>query len=318
VQSKDRKGAVLQVAFLAVIGVAIGITLARLWPRVAPQLAAAHWAGLLVALVFALGYLGGGLLGWRATLEELGSRPSAASAARIYLVSQLGKYIPGSIWAALAMVRLGHEANLPRARMAYSFALSLAFSLLTGLTIGIPALVGQGGRYLVYAAIALLVMAPVLLIPRVLNTLLDIGLRLTRRGRLEQPLSARGIFRIIGRYAVTWLSGGLHICALTAALGADPRQTVLPSIAAYAVSSTLGILFVIAPAGAGVRDVLMVLLLGPAVGTATATAVALLSRVMLTFCDVGGAGAAALVWRRRGEDVAPSTPPAALTPDPTD
>jgi glycosyltransferase 2 family protein len=286
--------AVLRVAFLVAVLVGMAVTLVRLWPEVAPALGSLSWSALLFSAVAALGWQLAGLQGWRATLRELGSPTPPVSAARIYLVSQLGKYIPGSVWAALAMVRLGQEAGLPRARVAYSFAVSLAFSMLTGLALGIPALVGRSGDYVYWAIAAFVLLAPVLLWPRLLNWLLGLGLRMLRRGRLEQPLSGAGITRIIAWYLVTWLLGGLHILALAVGMGADPLTALFPSIAAFAVASTLGVLFVIAPAGAGVRDVLMVLLLADAVGVPAATAIALISRVTFILWDVAGAGAATL------------------------
>ncbi len=289
---------VLRLAFLAAAAIGMTITVVRLWPDVAPALGSIGWPALVLSSLLALGWQVVGLLGWRATLHELGSPLPVRPAAGIYLISQLGKYIPGSVWAALAMVRLGQEAGLPRSRMAYSFAVSLAFSLLTGLALGIPSLVGRDGDYVWWAIAAFLALAPVLLWPRLLNWGLGLGLRLLGRGRLEQPIRGAGIVRILGWYLVTWLMGGLHILVLVVALGADPAEALLPSIAAFAVSSALGVLFVIAPAGAGVRDVLMVLLLADVVGVGGATAAALISRVTSLVWDLGGAGVAALLWQR--------------------
>ena len=293
---------VLRVAFLVAVLLGMAVTLVRLWPEVAPALARLSWSTLVLSALAALGWQLTGLQGWRSTLRELGSPTPPLAAARIYLVSQLGKYIPGSVWAALAMVRLGQETGLPRARMAYSFAVSLAFSMLTGLALGIPALVGRSGHYVYWAVAAFVVLAPVLLWPRLLNWLLGLGLRALRRGRLEQPLSGAGITRIIAWYLLTWLLGGLHILALAVGMGADPAGALFPSIAAFAVASTLGVLFIIAPAGAGVRDVLMVLLLADVVGVPGATAIALISRVTFILWDLAGAGASSLLWhhaRRR-------------------
>jgi uncharacterized membrane protein YbhN (UPF0104 family) len=187
--------------------------------------------------------------------------------------------------------------------MGYSYLLSMAFSLLTGLAIGVPALIAYGD-YLPLALITLAVLAVLLLWPRLLNAVLDRGLRLARRGRLEQPLSGAGIARIVVLYLLAWTLGGLHVWVLSAAMGADALSSPFPSIAAYSVASTLGVLFVLAPAGAGVRDVLMVLILTPVIGTGAATAVAVVSRAMLTVLDVASAGTAELVHRRRSRRTA--------------
>lgn len=290
---------VLRVLFLVITGAGISVVLYRLWPEVTAALSAVSWPGLLASIVLAVGFQWTSMLAWRTVLQQLGSPVPLTSGANIYLVSQLGKYVPGSLWAGVAMLRLGQDVAIPRTRMAFSYALSLAFSLMTGLAIGVPALIAYGGDYLPLAIGTLAVLAVVLLWPRLLNGILDRGLRLARRGALEQPLRGAGIARIVALYFVTWMSGGLHVWVLSVAVGADPDASLLPSIAAFTVASTLGVIVVLAPAGAGVRDVLMALILAPVTGAAAATAVTVLSRAILTLLDLAGAGIAWLAWRSR-------------------
>ena len=178
------------------------------------------------------------MLAWRTTLRELGSPIPLTSAANIYFVSQLGKYLPGSVWAGVAMLRLGQDVAIPRARMGYSYVLSLAFSLMTGLSIGVPALIAYGGDYLPLAVATLAVLAVVLLWPRLLNAILDRGIRLARRGHLEQPLRGAGIARIVLLYLLAWVFGGLHVWVLAISVGADPLRALFPAVAAYTVAST--------------------------------------------------------------------------------
>jgi glycosyltransferase 2 family protein len=287
---------VLRVVFLVAVAAGAGVALYRLWPKVSASLAQVSWPGLCLSALLALGFQLTGMFAWRRTLDELGSRLPAASAAHIYLVSQLGKYVPGSVWAGVAMVRLGREAAVPASRMAFSYLLATAFSLLTGLTIGVPALIVYGS-YLPLALATLGVLGVILLWPRALNAILNLGLKLARRGRLERPLSGRGIVRIVGLYLVTWIVGGLHVWALSVAVGGKALPSLFPSIAAFTVASALGVLVVLAPAGAGVRDVLMVLILTPVTGAAAATAAAVLSRGLLTLLDLAGGGIASFAWR---------------------
>ena len=307
---------VLRALFLVVTVVGISVALYRLWPDVTAALSSVSWGALALSTLLALGFQLTGMLAWRTTLHELGSPVPLFSAANIYLVSQLGKYVPGSVWAGVAMLRLGQDVNIPRARMGYSYLLSLAFSLMTGLVIGVPALIAYGGDYLPLAIGTLVVLAVVLLWPRLLNGLLDRGLRLARRGQLEQPLRGSGIARIVAVYLLTWVFGGLHVWVLSVAVGADALEALFPSIAAFTVASTLGVLVVLAPAGAGVRDVLIALILSPVTGAAAAAAITVVSRAVLTLLDLAGAGIAWLAWRslvRRAPHAEPEPQP---TPDP--
>ena len=61
-------------------------------------------------------------MAWQAVLREMDHSVSVADSGRIYLVGQLGKYLPGSIWAVVVQMELALRAGIPRAR---SFAASL-------------------------------------------------------------------------------------------------------------------------------------------------------------------------------------------------
>jgi uncharacterized membrane protein YbhN (UPF0104 family) len=289
----------LRVLFLVVTLAGISLALYRLWPDVLASLSSVGWGGVFLSTVLALGFQLTGMLAWRTTLRELGSPVRLPSAANIYLVSQLGKYVPGSVWAGVAMLRLGQDVAIPRSQMAYSYLLSLGFSLMTGLVIGVPALIAYGGDYLPLAVATLAVLAVVLLWPWLLNEALDRGLRLARRGQLEQPLRGSGIARIVALYLLAWTFGGLHVWVLSVAGGADSLGALFPSIAAFTIASTLGVIVVLAPAGAGVRDVLIALILTPVTGAGAATAITVISRAALTVLDLAGAGIAWLLWRAR-------------------
>jgi uncharacterized membrane protein YbhN (UPF0104 family) len=74
----------------------------------------------------------------------------------------------------------------------------------------------------------------------------------------------------------------------------------------FGLAWVAGLLFVVVPAGAGVREVILVVGLASVLSSGAALAVALLSRVLLTVTDLVLAGAAVAAYRARGTK-APST-----------
>jgi glycosyltransferase 2 family protein len=92
----------------------------------------------------------------------------------------------------------------------------------------------------------------------------------------------------------------VQIWVLTLALGAPAGKSALLALGGFAFAWTIGFLFVIAPAGAGVRDVLLALTLGLVLGHGAAIAITLVSRVLLTIGDLVTAGLAAAFTRRPG------------------
>lgn len=275
----------VRVLLAVAIVVAVAYAFVEQWPRVRPQLARFDAAHLVLASVAIVVALLASMLSWRAMLDELGSRLPVRDAARIYFVGQVGKYLPGSVWPALAQMELGRSAGVPRARMGVSFVLALAISLLTGALIGLPTLLSTG-RYLVPALVLIVLVAPVLAFPRLLGAALNAGLRLIRRPPLPQPLRRKGIAKVVGFAAIGWVAYGIQTWVLALDLGAAPARTLPVAIGAYAVALVLGVVVVLAPAGVGVREVMLILGLASVLPAGAATALAVVSRALVTIADV--------------------------------
>jgi len=233
--------------------------------------------------------------GWRVLLAGLGSPLPLTVAGRVFFVSQLGKYIPGSMWPVLAQMQMGSAHRVPPRRSATAAALTMAISLCTGLALALTTLPLVAAPATAGYRWAFLVM-PVLLAclhPRLLNPVADRLLRLARRPPLEEPLTGRTVARAVGWALASWLLLGAHVWLLAVRLGAPPGRTVLLALGGYAFAWSVGFLVVVAPAGAGVRDVLLVATLAPVLDVTRATVVALASRALLTLGDVVAAGVAA-------------------------
>jgi len=278
------------------------------WTQVRPGLASLGFlavAGALAAVVLALV---GTMQVWRVLLAALGSPLGARPAARVFFLGQLGKYLPGSIWPVLAQMELGTEHRVPRHRSASASVLTMLFCLLAGLLAALVTLpFAPGARS--YRWVFLV--APILLVcllPQVLNRILDRLLRLARRPPLDQPLAGRAVAAALAWALVSWVCFGLQIWLLAIKLGAPDGRAALLSIGGFAFAWCVGFVVVFVPAGAGIRDALLIATLGPMLGVGKATAVALVSRVLMTVGDLITAGLAAALARapgRLGKEKAP-------------
>src|ERR1700678_2306425 len=246
----------------------------------------------LAALVFVLAALFTSMLSWRALLTGLGSPLPVPVTARIFFVGQLGKYLPGSVWPVLAQMEIASAHKVPRHRTAVASVLTMLVALLAGLIIAIIALPFSGGSTpYEWAFIA----APFLLAclyPKVLNWGFGRLLRLAKRPPLDHPLGGRAIAISLAWSFVSWICYGFQIWVLALRVGAPADKALPLAIGAFAFAWCAGFLVVLAPAGAGVREVVMVVILGPVVGGAPATAIALVSRAVTAVADLVVAGVA--------------------------
>lgn len=281
------------------VAVAVGLgawAVAREWAGVRTALADIGALAAIAAFVSVLFAMGAAMQVWRVLLTALGSALPVRAAARVVFVGQLGKYLPGSVWPVLAQMELGTAHRVPRTRSATASVLTMLVSLLGGLLtalVTLPFVAGDTPYRWAFLA------APVLLAalhPRVLNPMLAALLKLAKRPPLEQPLAGRAIAVAIGWSLVSWVLYGLQIWLLAARLGVADGHVALLAAGGFAFAWCVGFLVVFAPAGAGVREVLLIALLGPVLGTGGATAIALVSRVLMTVGDLVTAAVAA--WHR--------------------
>jgi glycosyltransferase 2 family protein len=282
------------------VAVAVGLggyAVAGQWTgirRALAQIGPLPVAGSMLAVL--LGLLAT-MCAWRRLLAGLGSPLPTPPAARILFLGQLGKYLPGSVWPILAQMELGRAHRIPRHHSASASVLTMLLSLLTGLITALVMLPFTGASSYLWAFAA----APVLLAclhPRVLNPLMGRLLRLARQPPLDQPLSGRTLAVALGWSFAAWVCNGVQIWLLAVRLGAPADSSLLLATGGYAFAWSVGFLVVFAPAGVGVREVLLVATLSPAVGTGAATAVALVSRALTTAGDLVTAAVAGGYQRR--------------------
>jgi glycosyltransferase 2 family protein len=289
-------------AFLAVVLALLAVALvdqgSALWHQV--QRLSAPVALLALALNFC--GLVCSMMVWRELLADLGSRLSVAEAWRNFFIGQLGKYIPGSLWPMLAQAELGADRGIPRSRSALSVLLSYAVMSSSGAIVAAVTLpFATAGTVAQYSWVLILVPVGIMLLsPPVLNRVLRLVLRVARQPPLPQGVSFRGLARTMVWAVSGWALNGLEVYVLMRHLAGDRQGTLLVSVGAYALSWVAGFVAVFAPAGAGVRDAVMLAVLHTRTTTAIALTVALVARATAVLCDaLTGAAAAALVGRRR-------------------
>lgn len=286
-----------------VVVAAIGIgayEINKEWHEVHQALGTIGFVTCLWALLALLGMQFATLRVWQTVLTGLGSPLPVPVAGRILFIGQLGKYIPGSVWPILAQMELGARAKVPRARSASASVLAMLLSLVTGLIVAMVTLpFAQHGMQYLWVFLLL----PVVLVclhPKVLNPLLDKLFKLAKRPGLDRPLTGGVLARALAWAVVAWLFNGLQIFLMAEKFGAPVGKTILLSLGGYAFAWCVGFVIVIAPAGAGIREVLLVTFLSPLIGGPNALAVALCSRAVNTVSDLLVAGLAAATRRRGG------------------
>lgn len=281
------RSAWLRRAVLACALIALGLTAATRRGEISAALRSAGAPGIGAAIV---AVAAGVLAQWRAwhrSLLGLGVRASSMTTLTIFLLSLPGKYLPGGVWTTMLQVEHGARADIDRSRSLGASLVSMLATVLVGALIGIGFLLDATDEIPRSGLLALaLVPGLVLLLPAVQLRLTGWLQRVS--GRESRPISlpGRDTLAMIGWNVVGWVLLGAHVTVLTGGDISLPSAT-----SAFALSWTLGFLFIVAPAGAGIRDAVLAVAVGTSVD-GTGVAVALLSRAVVTLVDLALAGVA--------------------------
>jgi hypothetical protein len=228
------------------------------------------------------------MLSWRSIVSSFGVHLPVAGAGRVTFTAQIGKYIPGGVWPMVAGSQLGGRVGLTGTTMVATMTLQLAISLVTGTVIAcgsliiVPALAHEYW----WVVLVIVVIAAVALVPRVMQRLLRVFFRLTRRSEEVPDLQGAHLGKAIAWAILAWVFFGLQLWLLLGALGSLEWRILVPAICGYALSWVVGFLAVFAPAGAGVREGILVLLFAATFTAPAVLGVALVSRMAFILVDI--------------------------------
>jgi len=302
-----RGSLLLLAAGLAVYG------LASQWTQVHAALAQLTWYDVAGAALCASAGLGCMMLAWRALLADLGSPLKLPAAIRVMFVGQLGKYVPGAVWAVAAQVELARDYDVPRRRSGTASLVGMAVTLVVGLVaagVTLPLTSGHAVRQY-WWVLAITPLAAICLYPRIIRLGLDLALRVLRRPPLEGSVSGGGMARALGWTVLGWLCYGAHAWLLIRVFAGDAPHVFALSLGAYALAWAVGFLIIFFPGGIGPRELAFIAVLAPVMPSASALVVALASRVVMTIGDLVWAGAGLAIGRARHARPAAASGPAA-------
>lgn len=245
---------------------------------------------------------------WRRMLAGWGPILPYLEAARIWVLSSMGKYLPGKIWAIAGMALLAERRGVSPAAATASAILLQVVSIGTGaLLVGITGMTAleahwPGGRLAVILVLVASVAGLVAILwPPVATRLLS---RFQRAGGGDQRLSPNPSAVAFGMIAnlLAWAGYGVALYLLARGVLPTAELRLSEAIGAFAGSYIAGLLFLLAPGGLGVREGVFVWMLQDRIGPANALVLAGVSRIGMTVADLMAALPFVLLYRRSPRD----------------
>lgn len=281
---------VVRPALLLVLVAACVVALVASWDDVVdalPRVGVARFAASTLAAIVAGVLLA---VGWRVLLADVGKRDVAlGEAVATYSAAQLGKYVPGSVWTVVVQMALTRRYGIARRAVVSAFLVQIVLFVVAAVisaAVTLPWVDAEQLRtrwWLLAAAPALCLV----LVPRVQRALLALAGRVLRR-EVDVPMpSVSANLRSLLVSLLACAAYGVHLAVLAGPLSTERTMAVLlQSTGAFALGWAAGLLVIFAPAGLGVRELVLTLTMGAVMSSEHTAALAVLSRVGAVIADL--------------------------------
>lgn len=272
---------------IGILGVGFVIrTVVTKWTDVRAAFSGLQAFPLVLSVVLAL--LGLGLIGftWSRVLAARGAVVSPVVALSWYFTGQLGKYVPGGIWAIVGRAEMAVRGGIARTDAYVSTGISMTTTYLASIVVicvgsilsWTQPWVGIAGTF------AIAIGYGIYTHQRFADIIARLGRRLSRSGLTLVP--GPDLARFTAMQVPSWIAMSLSTSVTASAFGADISITEMFFLTA--TSWLIGFVAIGVPGGIGVRESVFTALATPMVGAPVAVSIALASRVVFIVADVTG------------------------------
>ena len=259
---------------------------------------------LTSCVVLVVGYIWSASMWGRLVRDLGGPRLPLRTSVRVFMVANLGRYVPGKVWQIAGLAYLAKREGVQTSVATGAAILGQGIALLGATLVGIGAIFGANGLWreigwvgwVVGIGVAVSIIGAVV-IPSVFRRVVAFWFRVTRTDPPGDGLGSRNVgLRWLTLYVVIW---GIYATAFWLLyLSFGESRAFLQVGPAFAAAYVIGYIAIFAPAGAGIREGVLVVLLQPIMAREAAVVLAVIARLWMTLLELVPAALLAVGWRR--------------------
>ena len=283
---------------VAIIGVTLWFAFAQLgrhWGEFRRMATNVHprWSGIVGSALLVLATYALLVESWRTLVRAWGDQLAFIDAARIWAVSNLGRYVPGKLWSIGAMSVMAQRAGVSPVAAAGSAVVGTVVNLAA--SVAVVFLAGGGAAAALFSPLGplrawlpLIGVAGLVATPLLLPAATRAAARLTGRDLPPVRVPLRVLLVVVSANVASWVGYGLAFRWLAASLVPVSGGNHLAYVAVFAGSYLAGYLALVVPGGIGVREVFLTAALTRLhlADLPTATLLAVASRLWLTVLEL--------------------------------
>jgi glycosyltransferase 2 family protein len=267
-------------------------------------------------------------VGWHLILRSLGLPITVAESHRMWVSSLMARWIPGPFVYSAARLVLAKDFGLPVGTVAYAVVLEMCYIVVGAVVTTLVFLGGvthlKGLEYLGWTAAILVALCLVICFrPHVFTKILHfkafgfLRRRITKdpNAKIEIPaMDLRSSLGLLVFYTGFWMYSGLILLALAASKTTTGLGDYPACASSFAGSWFVGFLAVLTPAGLGVREGALYLLLDRTYAKPLVVVLAILMRLSMLVAEFTIVGLGAGVWhlnKRKSDGITTAATPEA-------
>ncbi len=242
---------------------------------------------------------------WRKILSDIyGFKLSVPQALILQSMPNIAKYIPGKIWFIFAQVYLAKEFGVNSVSIVVTTLISQMILITSAIFAGFLLVdFAKTPLFSIWGVIFLVVLIVILLKPRILHKIIELGLKIMKK-KLEVKPPKMKLWTLLYSLVVcvaVWIIIGLGITMCSASVFGFNMYSNTPEITgAFCISYVVGYISFFAPAGIGIREGVMALLLPGNLSTLQSSVISIGSRLWITIAEIIFYGFIILLYLRMG------------------
>jgi len=227
--------------------------------------------------------------GWKLILKNLTISLPFLKGLKVFFYSELWKYLPGKVWSFAGRMYLCQKLGISSTKTFVSMVMQVALTTISGILIFLISLVFNSKfRTYVNPLILLIIVISVLTIlhPKILTRIINVFLHLLKKGSIRIEVSFSQICVMLGYYCVVWLFFGTAFYFLINSVTFIPASKIPILAGLFCISATIGVAALFAPAGLGVRESVLAVLLSNFFPISLSILISVLSRIWVSVIEL--------------------------------
>ncbi len=216
---------------------------------------------------------------------------------KVAYIANLGRYIPGRIWPLFGMIYLAKKINITQEAAVASWGVASLFAIPPSFLVALSVLAlnpemisPQLSPYLgsglhVLGLVTLLFSLLLVFVPRLTLSGVNTLMKMLKRPLIQLNLSVRLALLVYFGYMLCWIFYGIAFWLFVNSIAISPRIPLLSCIGAFVLAYQIGYFAVFTPGGLGARELVLIGVLSPYLGPASA-GIAVLARIWNTVSDI--------------------------------